>query len=181
MASVNVVLFEPEIPQNTGNIMRTCVATNTILHLIEPLGFKIDDNHMRRSGVNYSKYLNMKIYKNFDEFLNVNILNNKNSEIYFLSRYGQKHIYDVDCKDDTKDYFLVLGKESTGIPKEILAKNLDRCIRLPMTDKVRALNVSNVAAIMIYEAWRQLGFPNMSEYEPDASIPGFKGKDWLEK
>lgn len=181
MSSVNMVLFEPEIPQNTGNIMRTCVATNTILHLIEPLGFKLDDNHMRRSGVNYLQYLDIRVYKNFDDFINKNIKNNENAEMYFLSRYGKHHIYDVDTKDKTKDYFLILGKESTGIPKEILKNYLDRCIRLPMTDKVRALNVSNVAAIMIYEVNRQLGFPNMYEYEPDASKDGFKGADWLEK
>ena len=101
--------------------------------------------------------------------------------MYFLSRYGKHHIYDVKADDQDKDYFLILGKESTGIPKEILKNYLDRCIRLPMTDKVRALNVSNVAAIMIYEVWRQLGFPNMYEYEPDASKDGFKGADWLEK
>lgn len=181
MASVNMVLFEPEIPQNTGNIMRTCVATNTVLHLIEPLGFKLDDNHMRRSGVNYAKYLKICVYKNFDEFIEKNILNNEKAEMYFLSRYGKHHIYDVKADDQDKDYFLILGKESTGIPKEILKNYLDRCIRLPMTDKVRALNVSNVAAIMIYEVWRQLGFPNMYEYEPDASKDGFKGADWLEK
>ena len=180
MASVNMVLFEPEIPQNTGNIMRTCVATNAILHLIEPLGFKLDDNHMRRSGVNYLQYLDIRIYKNFDDFLNKNIKNNKNAEMYFLSRYGKHSIYEVDTKDTEKDYFY-LGKESTGITKEIIKKYLDRCIRLPMTDKVRALNVSNVAAIMIYEVYRQLGFPNMFEFEPDASKEGFKGADWLEK
>ena len=181
MSSVNMVLFEPEIPQNTGNIMRTCVATNTILHLIEPLGFKLDDNHMRRSGVNYLQYLDIRVYKNFDEFITKNIKNNPNAEMYFLSRYGKHSIYEVDAKDNNKDYFLILGKESTGIPKEILKKYLDRCIRLPMTDKVRALNVSNVAAIMIYEVYRQLGFPNMYELEPSEDKEGFKGADWLEK
>lgn len=181
MATVNIVLYEPEIPQNTGNIMRTCVATNTILHLIEPLGFKLDDNHMRRSGVNYTQYLKMCTYKNFEEFLEKNITNNPNSRMYFLTRYGTHHIYEVDASNQDLDYYLILGKESTGIPKEILKNYLDKCIRLPMTDKVRALNVSNVAAIMIYEVNRQLGFPNMCEYEPDASIEGFKGKDYLEK
>ena len=96
--------------------MRTCVATNTILHLIEPLGFRLDDNHMRRSGVNYSKYLKVYTYKNFDEFLEMNITNNENARMYFLTRYGKHHIYEVDAKDENLDYYLILGKESTGIP-----------------------------------------------------------------
>ena len=181
MATVHMVLFEPEIPQNTGNIMRTCVATNTILHLIEPLGFKLDDNHMRRSGVNYIKHLTYYVHKDFNDFLESNINNNPKAEMYFLSRYGRHHIYEVNAKDDDKDYYLILGKESTGVPKEILSEYKDRCIRLPMTDKVRALNVSNVAAIMIYEVWRQLDFPNMYEYEPEATKPGFKGEDYLDR
>ena len=181
MATVNMVLFEPEIPQNAGNIMRTCVATNTVLHLIRPLGFRMDEAHLKRSGVNYLPYLKYYIYDDWNDFLNKQIKSNPNAQMYYLTRYGKHHLFDVHTNDDTKDYYLVLGKESTGIPKEILKEDLDHCIRLPMTDKVRALNVSNVAAIMIYEAWRQLGFPNMCEYEPDSSIPGFKGKDYLEE
>ena len=117
---------------------------------------------------------------NYEVFIQL-IKNNQNAQMYFLSRYGKHSIYEVDAKDSNKDYFLILGKESTGIPKEILKKYLDRCIRLPMTDKVRALNVSNVAAIMIYEVYRQLGFPNMYELEPSEDKEGFKGADWLEK
>ncbi len=174
-----MVLFEPEIPQNTGNIMRTCVASNTILHLIRPLGFQLDDYHMKRSGVNYLPFLKMNVYDDWNDFLNKQINNNPNAEMYFLTRYGEHHIYEVDTKDTNKDYYLVLGKESTGIPKELLQEHLDRCIRLPMTDKVRALNVSNVAAIMIYEVARQQGFPGMFEYEPDQDDNGHKGRDFL--
>ena len=178
---INLVLFEPEIPQNTGNMMRTCVATNTRMHLIEPLGFKIDEKHIKRSGVNYIKYLSYEVYPNYQAFYKKNIEGNPKARIYYLTRYGKHHLHDVDCADKDLDYYFMLGKESTGIAKEILQENLDKCIRLPMTGRVRALNVSNVAAIMIYEALRQQGFPDLLEYEPDASNPGFKGKDWLEK
>ena len=178
---IHIILYHPEIPQNTGNIMRTCVATNTRMHLIEPLGFVLDEQHLKRSGANYVKYVDYITYHNYEEFLEKEIKNNPKARIYYLTRYGQHHLHEVDCKNQDLDYYFMLGKESTGIPKEILKDNLDTCIRLPMTGKVRALNVSNVAAIMIYEALRQQGFPNMLEYEPDESISGFKGKDYLEK
>ena len=181
MGSINLVLYEPEIPQNTGNIMRTCVATNTVLHLIEPLGFSLDEKSIKRSGANYVKHLDYKTYKNWDEFLEKNIKNNKKARIYFLTRYGEKDIFDVHAEDTELDYFLVLGKESTGIPVEILKDNLETCIRLPMSDKVRALNVSNVAAIMVYEVLRQQNFPGLCRYEPSNEKEGFKGKDFLEK
>ncbi|HEY8445453.1 MAG TPA: tRNA (cytidine(34)-2'-O)-methyltransferase [Bacilli bacterium] len=170
----HIVLYEPEIPQNTGNIMRTCVATNTILHLIEPLGFKLTEKEIKRSGANYIKDVEYYVYPNFQAFLDEH--QNK-GEFYYLSRYGLKTMYDIDAKDVNKDYYFVFGKESTGIPKEILKANIDRCIRLPMTDKVRALNLSNVCAIIVYEALRQQGFPNLSFYEPE----NFKGKNYLIK
>ncbi len=174
MGTLNLVLYEPEIPQNTGNIMRTCVATNTILHLIEPLGFSLDEKEIKRSGANYIKDCNYIRYKNYDEFLEKN---KGKGKMYFLSRYGTKSIHDVNVADTSEDYYFVLGKESTGIPTDILKENLDTCIRLPMTNKVRALNVSNVAAIIVYEALRQQDFPNLERYEPDI----FKGKDFLTK
>ena len=169
---INVVLFEPEIPQNTGNIMRTCVATNTILHLIEPLGFKLDDKHIARSAANNIKDLRYFVYKNFDDFLSKN-----EGEFYFLTRYGLRGPHDIDASDPNKNYYFILGKESTGIPKEILQKYLDRCIRLPMTDKVRSLNLSNVAAIIIYEALRQQDFVGLEKFEPE----NMKGKEYLLK
>ena len=170
MGTVNLVLFEPEIPQNTGNIMRTCLATNTILHLIEPLGFSLDEREVKRSGANYVNEVKYIVYKNFDEFLSKN-----QGVFYYLTRYGKKGLYDVHVEDLNKDYYFVLGKESTGIPLEILKQNIDSCIRLPMTDKVRALNVSNVAAVILYEAYRQQGFPNMFMEEPDT----LKGSNYL--
>lgn len=170
----NIVLYEPEIPQNTGNIMRTCVATNTVLHLIEPLGFDLSEKSIKRSGANYIKDVKYYTYKDYDEFFNKH--QNK-GEFYFLSRYGQKTIYDVKAEDYSKNYYFVLGKESSGIPKEILKNDLDKCIRLPMTNLVRSLNLSNVAAIVVYEALRQQGFPNLSFFEPE----NFKGKNYLLK
>ena len=170
MGTINLVLYQPEIPQNTGNIMRTCLATNTKLHLIEPLGFQLDEKSVKRSGANYVKDVNYVLYKDFNEFLEKN-----EGEIYYLTRYGLNTPYTLDVKDKDKDYYFVLGKESTGIPKELLQQNLDRCIRLPMTDKVRALNVSNVAAIIVYEALRQQDFHDLSMYEPE----NLKGKNYL--
>ena len=171
---INLVLYEPEIPQNTGNIMRTCVATDTTLHLIEPLGFSLDEKEIKRSGANYIKDCNYIIYKNWEDFWNKN---KDKGSFYFLTRYGHHTMYDVDVKDINKNYYFVLGKESTGIPKELLLEHLDECIRLPMSDKVRALNVSNVAAIMVYEALRQQGFVGLEFEEPE----NFKGKHYLEK
>ena len=167
----NIVLFEPEIPQNTGNIMRTCVATNTKLHLIKPLGFSLDDKYLKRSGVNYIDKLDYEVYENFDDFVS------KNKGIYYyFTRYGRKpHTsFDYSNKDD-KDLYFIFGKESTGIPKEILKNDLDHCMRIPMTDNVRALNVSNSVAIVIYEALRQQDYNDLLKEEPH------KGKDYLEK
>lgn len=172
MGKINLVIYQPEIPQNTGNMMRTCLATNTTLHLIKPLGFSLEEKEVKRSGANYVKDVHYILYENWEEFLQKN-----SGEMYFLTRYGLHNVHDLDVSDDDKDYYFVVGKESTGIPKEILQDNLDHCIRLPMTDKVRALNVSNVAAIIIYEALRQQGFKGLSEFEPES----MKGKNYLLK
>lgn len=169
---INIVLYQPEIPHNTGNIMRTCVATNTILHLIEPLGFSLDEKYIVRSGANYIKDCIYYIYKDYDEFLSKN-----KGKFYFLSRYGQKSVHDIDVQKTDENYYFVLGKESSGIPKDILKEHLDSCIRLPMTNKVRSLNLSNVAAIIIYEALRQQDYVNLERFEPE----NFKGKNFLLK
>ena len=165
---INIVLYEPEIPGNTGNIMRTCVATNTKLHLIEPLGFKINDKTIKRSGVNYIDKLDYKIYENFDEFLKKN-----NGEFYFFTRYGKKPHTEFDYTNKEKDIYLIFGKESTGIPKELLRNYLDRCIRIPTTSNVRSLNLSNCAAIALYEVLRQQNYNDLLRTEPH------KGEDWL--
>ena len=167
----NIVLFEPEIPVNTGNIMRTCVATNTHLHLIKPLGFVIDDKHLKRSGVNYIDKLNYQIYENFDDF------KSKNKGIYYyFTRYGKKPHTSFDYSNkDNEDLYLIFGKESTGIPKEILREDLDHCMRIPMTDNVRALNLSNCVAIVTYEVLRQQDYNDLLREEPH------KGADYLER
>lgn len=167
----HIVLFEPEIPQNTGNIMRTCVATNTTLHLIKPLGFVIDDAHLKRSAVNYIDKLNYVIYENYDEFLE------KNKGIYyFFTRYGHKPHTSFDYSNKSgENLYFIFGKESTGIPKEILRKNLDYCMRIPMTANVRALNLSNSVAVVIYEALRQQDYNDLLREET------IKGADYLER
>ena len=166
----NIVLFEPEIPQNTGNIMRTCVATNTKLHLIKPLGFSLADKYLKRSGVNYIDKLDYEVYENFNDFVS------KNKGIYYyFTRYGRKPHTSFNYSNKDNNLFFIFGKESTGIPKEILKNDLNHCMRIPMTDNVRALNVSNSVAIVIYEALRQQDYNDLLKEEPH------KGKDYLEK
>lgn len=161
---INVVLFEPEIPGNTGNIMRTCVATNTKLHLIKPLGFSLDEKYIKRSGVNYIDNCDYTVYENIEEFFEKN-----KGTYYFLTRYGKKPhtIFDYSNKDE--NIYFIFGKESTGIPPKILKPYLDKCMRMPMTDKVRALNLSNTVAIMVYEALRQQNYRDLLFTEPHKS------------
>ncbi len=163
---LNVVLFEPEIPGNTGNIMRTCVATNTYLHLIKPLGFSLDEKYIRRSGVNYIDNCHYTVYENWQDFMDKN---KDKGEFYFLTRYGHKPHTSFDYSDSSKNIYFVFGKESTGIPREILKPHIDRCMRMPMTDKVRALNLSNTVAIMVYEALRQQDYNDLLREEPHKS------------
>lgn len=165
---INIVLYEPEIPGNTGNIMRTCVATNTKLHLIEPLGFLLNDKTIKRAGVNYIDKLDYEVYSNFEDFLNKN-----KGEYYFFTRYGKKPHTSFDFTDKSKNIYLIFGKESTGIPKSILKNYLDRCIRIPTTANVRALNLSNCVAVATYEVLRQQDYLDLLRTEPH------KGEDWL--
>ena len=167
---INIVLYEPEIPENTGNIMRTCAGTNSRLHLIEPLGFALDEKKIKRSGVNYIDKVNYQRYLDFEDFQNKN-----QGEYYYFTRYGTKPYSEIDFSDSTKNIYLIFGKESTGIPKEILHNNLDRCYRIPTTDNIRALNLSTCLALVTYEALRQEGFPNLLTSDP------FKGEDYLKK
>ena len=167
---INIVLYEPEIPQNTGNIMRTCAGTGTNLHLIRPLGFSLDEKSIKRSGVNYIDYCNYYVYDNFDDFLSKN-----SGEFFFLTRYGKKPHSSYDFTTVDKDIYLIFGKESTGIPKEILQKHLDKCFRIPMNDKIRALNLSNSVSVVLFEVLRQLDYPNLSKTEV------FKGENYLEQ
>ena len=166
---INVVLFEPEIPGNTGNIMRTCVATNTTLHLIKPLGFSLDDKYIKRSGVNYIDKCKYFVYENIEDFFSKN-----KGTFYYLTRYGHKPHSSFDYSNTKENIYFIFGKESTGIPKKLLKDNLDHCMRMPMTDNVRALNLSNTVAIMVYEALRQQNYRDLLFDEPH------KGDHFLE-
>lgn len=154
MAKLNVVLFEPEIPANTGNIGRTCVATGTRLHLIEPLGFSLSEKAIRRAGMDYWKDLEVIRYVNYQEFLE----KNPGARIYMATTKGQ-HVYtEVSYEGDC---YLMFGKESGGIPEEILVQHPQDCVRIPMLGETRSLNLSNSVAIVLYEALRQNGFDHM--------------------
>jgi len=167
---INVVLFEPEIPGNTGNIMRTCVATNARLHLIKPLGFSLEEKYIKRSGANYIDKCDYTLYENIDDFFE----KNEDGEFYFLTRYGHKpHTY-FDYSDITKNLYFIFGKESTGVPPKILAPYIEHCMRMPMSENVRALNLSNTVAIMVYEVLRQQNYKGLLFDEPH------KGANYIE-
>lgn len=167
---INVVLYEPEIPGNTGNIMRTCAGTGVKLHLIKPLGFSLEDKYIKRSAVNYLEHCDYTVYENYEEFLNKN-----NGTFYYMTRYGRKPHTSCDFSNREDNIYLVFGKESTGIPKEILQHDLEHCLRIPMNEHIRALNLSNSVAVVIFEVLRQQNYPELLFEEP------FKGVDYLEK
>ncbi len=154
---IHIVLYEPEIPQNTGNISRTCAVTGMKLHLIEPLGFDLSERSIRRAGLDYWKYLDVTTYPDWDSFRTQN-----EGIFYYCSTKGQKCHSDVCYPKDTDLYF-VFGKESHGLPEPLLKDNYEHCIRIPMKDFVRSLNLSNSVAIVAYEALRQLGYPGLSD------------------
>lgn len=153
---MNIVLLEPEMPSNTGNISRTCVATNTRLHLIEPLGFKLNEKALKRAGLDYWDKLDVSIYSDYQDFLEKNPQAAGN--MYFATTKAHKVYSDVIYSPDC---YLMFGKESAGIPEEILVENEEHCIRIPMWGDIRSLNLSNSAAIVLYEALRQNGFEKM--------------------
>ncbi|MBP2076724.1 tRNA (uridine(34)/cytosine(34)/5-carboxymethylaminomethyluridine(34)-2'-O)-methyltransferase TrmL [Oceanobacillus polygoni] len=155
--SLHVVLYQPEIPANTGNIGRTCLATDTTLHLIRPLGFSTDDKMLRRAGLDYWKHVDVHEHDSMDQLYE----RYPNGVYYYIENFGTKYYSDFDYSDTEEDIFFVFGRESTGFPKELLIGKEDQCLRIHMNDKVRSLNLSNTAAIIIYEALRQQGFPNL--------------------
>jgi len=152
---VNVVLHAPEIPQNTGNIARTCAATGTALHLIKPLGFELSDRYLKRAGLDYWKYVNYTIYENLGDFR----ARNPFAHCYYAST--KSRLAYADARYHPGDY-LVFGCETRGLPEALLREVYDRCIRIPMREEARSLNLSNSVAIVLYEALRQQGFPNLS-------------------
>lgn len=151
---MNIVLHEPEIPANTGNIGRTCVATGTSLHLIKPLGFDISDKAVRRAGMDYWKELDLHVYEDFEEFVE----KNPGARIYMATTKARKAYTEVEYKGND---FIMFGKESAGIPEEILIKYEETSVRIPMIGEIRSLNLSNSVSIILYEALRQQDFEGM--------------------
>ena len=151
---MHIVLHEPEIPANTGNIGRTCVATDTSLHLIEPLGFRLDEKSIKRAGMDYWEHLDVSTYINYEDFCK----KNPGAKIWYATTKAKHSYTDVEFGPD--DY-IMFGKESAGIPEEILVEHEEKCIRIPMLPKIRSLNLSNSVAIVLYEALRQQGFTGM--------------------
>lgn len=152
---MNIVLHEPEIPENTGNIGRTCVATDSVLHLIKPLGFVIDDKHLKRAGLDYWPKLKYFVYESYEDFL----AKNPDAKIFYATTKAKRCYSDVSFGPDD---FIMFGKESAGIPEEILVDNEPTCIRIPMWGDIRSLNLGNSVAIILYEALRQNSFGELN-------------------
>ena len=152
--ALNIVLVEPEIPQNTGNIVRTCAATGTILHLVGPLGFSIEDKYLKRAGLDYWNDAEIKNYSSLDEFIN----KYGNNKFYYSTTKAICNYSDVKFEDHC---FVLFGKESAGLPEELLKENKENCIRIPMKEGIRSLNLSNSVAIVVYESLRQQNFKNL--------------------
>ncbi|MBR0349519.1 MAG: tRNA (uridine(34)/cytosine(34)/5-carboxymethylaminomethyluridine(34)-2'-O)-methyltransferase TrmL [Acutalibacteraceae bacterium] len=156
MATLNIVLVEPEIPQNTGNIARTCAATGTRLHIVEPMGFKIDDRKLKRAGLDYWHLLDITYYKNLDDFFE----KNQGGEFRFFTTKAQNRHTDVEYHNDV---YLFFGKETKGLPEQLLFENPEKCVRIPMINdsSARSLNLSNSVAIAVYEVLRQWDYPDL--------------------
>ena len=154
MSKLNIVLFEPEIPSNTGNIGRTCVATGTRLHLIEPLGFRLNEKAIQRAGIDYWNDLDVTTYLNYEDFL----AKNPGAKIYMATTKARQTYAEVQYEEDC---YIMFGKESAGIPEEILVQHPDTVIRIPMNENIRSLNLANSVAIVLYEALRQHNFEHM--------------------
>ncbi|WP_099223318.1 tRNA (uridine(34)/cytosine(34)/5-carboxymethylaminomethyluridine(34)-2'-O)-methyltransferase TrmL [Listeria costaricensis] len=155
--SNHVVLYQPEIPANTGNISRTCAGTDTDLHLIRPLGFSTDDKMLKRAGLDYWDHVKIHYYDSLDDFFE----KNPNGHYYCITKFG-RHVYsDVDFSDSNEAHYFIFGRETTGLPEDLLRKYEDTALRIPMTENIRSLNLSNTAAILVYEALRQQAFSQL--------------------
>ena len=157
MAKLNLVLVEPEIPQNTGNIARTCAATGATLHLVRPMGFTVDDRKLKRAGLDYWHLLDITYYDSIDDFFE----KTKGGNYFFFSTKGTHRHSDVEYPDNC---YLLFGKETKGLPEKLLIKNPERCVRIPMQGEIRSLNLSNSVAIAVYEALRQWNYPELSNF-----------------
>ena len=168
---LHIVLYRPEKPQNTGNIMRTCVAIHATLHVIGPITFSIDNKDLKRVGMDYIDDLKMNYYSSHEEF----VKQNPNADIYYVTRYARTVYSSYDLSDSLKEIYLMFGRESTGIPHEILKEHQDKLMRIPMVPEARSLNLSNCVALVAYEVLKQQGFPNLATEE------AIKGPDFLFK
>ena len=148
---INIVLYSPEIPQNTGNISRTCAVTGARLHIIKPIGFEISDRTLKRAGLDYWDKLDVTYYENYEEF----IRQNENASMYFFSAHGKNSYAEIEYPDEV---FLVFGRESVGLPKDLIEENIEKSVRIPMRKTLRCLNLSNSVAIAVYEVLRQKNF-----------------------
>lgn len=155
--AIHVALFEPLIPANTGNIARTCAGTGAKLHLIEPLGFSTDDKMLKRAGLDYWEHVDIYYHPNIQQFFDAY----PNATFYFITKFGEQAYSSFDFSNAEEDIFFVFGKETTGLPDEVVQANLERCLRIPMNDHIRSLNLSNTAAILVFEALRQQSFPGL--------------------
>jgi tRNA (cytidine/uridine-2'-O-)-methyltransferase len=151
------VLYQPQIPSNTGNIARTCAGTDTTLHLIRPLGFSTDDKMLKRAGLDYWEFVNIVYYDSLDEFYQ----RNSGGEFFYITKFGEKPYSSFDYSNLNQDYYFIFGRETTGLPKEVIAENKEVSLRIPMNDNIRSLNLSNTAAILIYEALRQQDYQHL--------------------
>jgi tRNA (cytidine/uridine-2'-O-)-methyltransferase len=155
--AIHVVLYQPQIPSNTGNIARTCAGTDTSLHLIRPLGFSTDDKMLKRAGLDYWEFVNIVYYDSLDDFYQ----KNEDAEFFYITKFGEKPYSSFDYSNPDKDYFFIFGRETTGLPKDVIENNKDVSLRIPMNENIRSLNLSNTAAILIYEALRQQDYRHL--------------------
>ena len=166
---LHIVLYRPEKPQNTGNIMRTCVAIHATLHIIGPITFSIDSKDLKRVGMDYIDDLKMHFYKDYETF----VKENPNADIYYVTRYAKTVYSTYDLSNPSRNIYLMFGRESTGIPHDILKMHEDRLMRIPMVPEARSLNLSNCVALVAYEVLRQQKFPDLATEE------AIKGPDFL--
>ncbi|MCJ1909316.1 tRNA (uridine(34)/cytosine(34)/5-carboxymethylaminomethyluridine(34)-2'-O)-methyltransferase TrmL [Planococcus ruber] len=155
--AINIVLYQPLIPANTGNIARSCAGTGVKLHLIRPLGFSTDDKMLKRAGLDYWEHVDIHYHDSLQELFD----RYSDGEFYYITKFGTKTYTTFDFSDIEKDHFFVFGQETKGLPRELIDANLDRCLRIPMNENIRSLNLSNTAAILMYEALRQQNYPGL--------------------
>lgn len=155
--AIHIVLYQPLIPANTGNIARSCAGTGVKLHLIRPLGFSTDDKMLKRAGLDYWEHVDIHYYDGLQELFD----SYQDGEFYYITKFGAKPHTSFDFSDRERDHFFVFGQETKGLPKELLEQNPDHCLRIPMNDNIRSLNLSNTAAILMYEALRQQNYPGL--------------------